>query len=109
MHEIKAHGTKTFTCDDCDSAFVDQSGLNRHVRLVHEKRRDYKCDLCNETFQNHSHLVRHLSGVKHNQIGSAIKGHECDICGKIFVNDNDLNRHFLRLHVQILVISTIWP
>ena len=51
MHEIKAHGTKTYTCDDCDSAFVDQSGLNRHVRLVHEKRRDYKCDLCNETFQ----------------------------------------------------------
>ena len=39
----------TFTCDTCNKAFSTKKNLKRHIKMVHDKIKDFKCDKCDYT------------------------------------------------------------
>ena len=51
---------KTHVCDQCTSVFVFPSCLARHIRTVHEKRRDYACPHCDAAFARAQHRAYHM-------------------------------------------------
>jgi hypothetical protein len=51
-------------CPHCPSAFGVKSHLTRHIKVVHEKRRDHACGYCEGVaFGTASHLKKHISAV----------------------------------------------
>ena len=51
------------TCPLCDAAFGQASSLTRHVRLVHEQRRDHACPQCDAAFGQAGDLRKHVRTV----------------------------------------------
>ena len=68
IHMNRHTGTKTHLCKYCDFKSVESSGLNRHVRAVHEKEKPFVCLICNKGFGQNSQLKTHISGV-HSETG----------------------------------------
>ena len=50
------HGNK---CDSCGKSFSDSIKLKRHIKTVHEGRKDYKCDSCPMAYGQSGDLKRH--------------------------------------------------
>ena len=50
-------------CDQCGYVARDNSGLKKHMNIVHEKRKDFKCELCGDKFGASSNLYRHTKHV----------------------------------------------
>ena len=48
----KNHGTlmKTFQCDICEINLNENSSVNRHKKIVHEKQRLHNCQICTSKF-----------------------------------------------------------
>ena len=51
---------KPYACPHCATAFGRADTLKRHVRTVHEKRRDHACLHCAATFGAPSKLTTHV-------------------------------------------------
>ena len=50
---------KNFQCKICSNKFTNNSHLNRHIRLVHNKQTEgYKCPFCLGMFYNKSHQLK---------------------------------------------------
>ena len=47
-------------CYLCLKIFSDVFKMKRHIRLVHEKERNYKCKQCNKCFGENSGLKNHI-------------------------------------------------
>ena len=54
---------KVHACPHCPSTFGKKSNLTRHVRVVHEKRRDHACPHCAAAFGRASDLMTHVRTV----------------------------------------------
>jgi uncharacterized C2H2 Zn-finger protein len=54
---------KDHACPQCDAAFGEASKLRTHVRTVHEQRRDHACPHCDAAFGQAGHLRRHVRTV----------------------------------------------
>lgn len=52
---------KQFKCDQCDSAFTENSSLKRHINALHLNIKPFKCDHCYATFTQSSVLKGHMS------------------------------------------------
>ena len=50
-------------CSHCGAAFGKASNLSRHVRVVHEQRRDHACPHCVAAFGQAVSLRRHVRTV----------------------------------------------
>jgi len=50
-------------CPHCLGTFPSPSDRDRHVRMVHEKRRDHKCPHCN-SFGKAGDMRAHCSGAR---------------------------------------------
>lgn len=91
----KKKPTPTTTCKFCEKTFSTISVLNRHIRTVHEKIREYSCDLCDKSFQHKSHLLAHQS--VHSE---KVRAFRCEICSLSFKTEPVLANH-LKLHTTI--------
>jgi uncharacterized C2H2 Zn-finger protein len=47
------------TCPHCAVAFGEAGSLTKHVRAVHEKRRDRACPHCAAAYAQASNLTKH--------------------------------------------------
>ena len=67
------HSEGYLTCSQCHVTFATMSGLNYHVRHVHQKLARYRCETCGKAFSNpsnyHDHVATH-TGVKRNVLSS---------------------------------------
>ena len=54
-------------CPLCPSSFKAKRDRDRHVRVVHEKRRDFQCPRCPKRFGEASGMRRHIRCV-HDKI-----------------------------------------
>merc|ERR1712079_417664 len=54
-------GRKDLNCDTCSKSFADKRNLTNHIRNVHEGHKDFKCNICDEIFFEYG-------GVKGHQI-----------------------------------------
>ncbi|KAH6705385.1 hypothetical protein BKA61DRAFT_680130 [Leptodontidium sp. MPI-SDFR-AT-0119] len=50
----------------CDAAFKDRWGVDRHIRAVHDKRRDYECEVCHYRFTEAYARIVHLKNPSVN-------------------------------------------
>ena len=50
-------------CTQCDFKTGHVGNLNKHVRTVHEKRRDHACPQCDAAFGQAGHLRTHVNTV----------------------------------------------
>lgn len=89
---IKAHmaihaGIKHFECLLCPKRYSNQGNLDRHVRVFHDKQRDYDCDMCGKSFSQSTTLRQHRSTHLEE------RNFECEVCQKSFKTAEYLKLH----------------
>lgn len=52
---------KRVICKTCNRSFFDKSTLNRHVAVVHEKKKPVACNVCGKRFAKNSMLKHHIA------------------------------------------------
>ncbi|OXA47175.1 gastrula zinc finger protein XlCGF7.1 [Folsomia candida] len=80
-------------CHLCPQTFLTRIGLQLHIRILHENRRNYPCAFCNERFSRSSNLKRHVE-AKHGANKELI--HSCDKCEYESKSKQNLARHKAR-------------
>merc|ERR1719412_2389353 len=75
VKEIHEGMAKDFQCEKCSYAAYFQRDLNRHIQIIHDEIKKYSCDKCEETFGGLIDLRQHISSVH-----EGIKKYVCDIC-----------------------------
>ncbi len=116
-HKVRRHGERTYECEYCDSSFFFSGELLRHqITHTREYNYICQEDNCEQAFSNSYGLDRHmLTDIPkeknvlcdecdykcdaecklrvHKLRHARIKTHKCDICGKLFVTKTELSRH----------------
>jgi uncharacterized C2H2 Zn-finger protein len=82
-----------YGCPQCDARFRRGSDRNRHMRMVHERRRPFACDRCPKQFGRKSFLQAHVLTVHEKRRPFA-----CDHCGAAFGQRSSLTRHAKKIH-----------
>ncbi|KAH8302706.1 hypothetical protein KR044_009784, partial [Drosophila immigrans] len=82
---------KMFKCQVCEHATHTKRALDNHVKIVHEKVRNYACQYCGKTFGK-SHACK-----IHEMTHTGEKRCECKVCGKQFLYTESLTKH-LKIH-----------
>ena len=93
MKELKPKIKRAHPCDQCESSFSRPSDRERHVRCVHEKRRDFACPQCTAAFGKADHLKTHIRTVHEKR-----RDHKCPQCGSAFGHAHILTRHVHTVH-----------
>lgn len=82
---------KKFKCDLCPHASHNKQSLRLHIRVVHEKIKDFACQFCGKTFGK-SHACK-----MHEMTHTGEKQYECKVCTKKFLYSKSLVKH-LKTH-----------
>ncbi|XP_059616325.1 zinc finger protein 79-like [Phlebotomus argentipes] len=85
-HQMK-HNGKSLKCNFCDVEYSCRANLRRHIKQVHEKRRDHICMICNKAFSQAINLKTHMS------VHELERKYECDTCHKAFKHPKGLTLH----------------
>merc|ERR1712212_1126811 len=56
----RKNASRRHPCTQCSYISDRQSGLEKHIRAVHEKRRDFQCDYCEYAATQRSNLNNHI-------------------------------------------------
>jgi len=86
---------KDYACPHCAAAFGTASTVLSHVRAVHEKRRDHACSQCDTAFGKASNLRTHVRTVHEQR-----RDHACSQCDAAFGEAGTLSRHVRTVHEQ---------
>ncbi|BFF99367.1 zinc finger protein 14 homolog [Drosophila madeirensis] len=90
-HMLTHTQEKQFKCPTCDHATHTKRALDNHVKIVHEKVRNFACQYCGKTFGK-SHACK-----IHEMTHTGEKRCECKVCGKKFLYTESLTKH-LKIH-----------
>ena len=90
-HKYKTHAKDT-TCPTCGLVFNEYS-LKRHIRVVHENRRNSQCDICGKVFVCEGKVKIHKIRVHLN-----LKPFQCDGCSFTCASISNLNIHRRKRH-----------
>ena len=85
-----------FPCDKCDYKFQYKSDLEGHIKMVHDKIKDFECDKCDYKCSKNENLQQHI-----NRVHYKIKDFECDKCDYKCSNNGHLNAHIKMVHDKI--------
>ena len=92
-HMTSAHGYKSdYHCKDCDKYFTSKTGLNTHIKQIHEKIR-FSCDLCEKSFTAENTLKNHKISFHDKS-----KEVRCNLCEKLFSTFTQRNCHVINSH-----------
>ena len=85
------------TCKFCSKQFFRhrKSDLRKHVRNVHEGKKDYECNICGKLSAYRSELNRHMKEIHDSSqdVHEGQKSYNCLICSKSFSRRRNLSRH----------------
>lgn len=95
IHRNIHAGARPYICPNCNKSFRSASGLNRHIRYVHDGVKNFACDVCGR------HLASKASRDEHRRTHFGERPHVCETCGKSFKQKASLHVHRL-YHSQIL-------
>ena len=84
---------KDYKCSMCNYAAGTRQGLGYHVKSAHEHLRDVVCDECDYRTSHKHNLVFHMK-VVHKKI----KEYECSSCGHKCAELRGLRRHIEAKH-----------
>jgi uncharacterized C2H2 Zn-finger protein len=82
-----------YGCPQCSACFRRGSDRNRHLRMVHERRRPFGCVQCPKQFGRKSFLEAHVLTVHEKR-----RPFGCDQCGAAFGQRSSLTRHARKIH-----------
>jgi KRAB domain-containing zinc finger protein len=90
--------SETFKCDfeECEYKCSSKGNLKRHIKIVHNKIKDFKCTLCEFKCSLNSHLKIHIK-----QVHDKIKDFECQECEFKFSTNSHLKQHIKQVHDKI--------
>ena len=116
--DIKNHfselhkGKKPFKCNKCNSCFIHNSAMKRHM-FIHEGKKPFQCTHCGNSFNRRAHLNSHMLSfhidkkkIKHrnfrrqgeNSVKTEGTSFQCIICAKCFENKGQLKIHIESNH-----------
>jgi hypothetical protein len=81
---------KDYECDLCEYKCSQNSNLQQHIKIVHDKSKDYECDKCEFKCSINSHLQTHIKMVHYK-----IKDFECNECEFKCSSNSNLQKHIL--------------
>lgn len=90
---VRGQGAHPFACPQCDATFRRRSDMNRHIRVVHEKRRPFECPKCNNKFGEKSNMIKHVRMVHEN-----IRTFKCKYCDAAFGQRGNCDAHVRAVH-----------
>ena len=79
-------------CDSCGKCFASPSDRDKHVRTVHEHKKDYSCEECGKLFSQSQSVAIHIRAVHEG------RKEKCEYCGKVFSYVDKLKRHIRIVH-----------
>ena len=80
----------------CKKTYSLQAHLSRHIKIVHDKIKEFMCDTCEKFFSLELNLKQHIKLVHEK-----IKGFKCNMCEKSYYSKQVLNRHIKSIHEKI--------
>ena len=84
----------TFPCRICQKILKTPSGLNTHMKIIHEgKKPTYQCTICDKSFFGSTCLKKHIAAVHEKK-----KPHACEVCGMAFSQRAHLKTHMKGKH-----------
>ena len=83
---------KNYKCNTCDKDFGQQSSLNLHDRIVHQKSMEIKCNYCDKMSISPSTLEFHVKSMHANQT------YLCKLCPNEYSQRAGLSQHIKRKH-----------
>lgn len=93
--KVEKSSTKGYHCPICNVNIRRKFDLQRHIRCVHEGKREHQCSLCLQSFTQRGHLNVH---IKTTHEGSS--DFKCTVCGKTFGLRSKLTRHTTTVHTN---------
>ena len=91
VHEEKREKTK---CPLCKYEVSRKSDLPKHIKNVHEGKRDHKCQNCGKEYTDKKNLNQHIKRVHEDHV----RDEQCTQCGTLFFTKEVLNRHVKYVH-----------
>lgn len=91
-----------YGCPQCAARFRRGSDRNRHIRMVHEKRRPFQCARCPKSFGRNCFLQAHEATV-HDKV----RGFGCGECGAAFGQRSSLTRHARVIHNAVGKVESV--
>lgn len=79
QHKKEEHFNHRHNCQQCSLSFKRAAGLNKHVRVVHEKLKKCTCDECGKGFASAYALEVHVIQVHRKETP-----YPCKLCAKRF-------------------------
>ena len=80
---------KQFQCQLCEKVYSDNRGLQDHIMIVHEGKKDnFVCEICSKSFSRRTSLAAHK--LLHT---GEYKVYHCDNCSASFKDKRYLVRH----------------
>ena len=92
VHEEKREKTKCPLCKYEVSSRIQD--LQKHIKNVHEGKRDHKCRNCGKEYTDKKNLIQHIKRVH----GDNVRDEQCTECGKLYFTKQVLNRHVKYVH-----------
>jgi hypothetical protein len=87
---------KDYACDQCEYKCSIIGTLNRHIKMIHLRIQDHLCDQCEFKSSEASNLQTHVKAV-HDKI----RDHSCDQCEFTCSEASNLRDHVDAVHLQI--------
>ena len=100
IHEQFMHGgIKKHKCPfpKCERAFHQNSDMVKHLKSVHERRKDYQCIECGKAFGTSRNIKRHRETVH-----ELVKKFKCHLCTNAYGQSHELKKHYINFHKQII-------
>ena len=89
--ESDEQAKKPAKCTLCEKVLSSVYKLQRHIRSVHWKRKDFACDICEQRFSEKSQVKDHKIRIHQNV--TQVNLLECSTCNKIFQVRKCFERH----------------
>ena len=63
IHFGKKDESEKVKCDMCDLTFCYKKSLKSHIQIVHERKKPFECTFCSKKFSGRSGLNGHLKSM----------------------------------------------
>ena len=83
-----------FYCSLCKYEVSRKSDLQKHIKNVHEGKKDHKCQNCGKEYTEKKNLRQHIKRVH----GDNVRDKQCTRCGTLFFTKDVLNKHVKYVH-----------
>lgn len=109
VHNSTHHKAQSHECSKCSKKFSFKQSLERHIKAIHEDKRDFKCSECQRAFRSQYELNQHHEKM-HVEVKKMIpvESLTCDVCDKVCSSRKVLYSHKKYVHEGIRWGSSVY-